>query len=395
MVKISSKRNKIRQNKTMKNLNLNLNSKIRHQSNKDINAIIDINAIRHNVEFLRKKAGTDIMPVLKADAYGHGFIEMAKILRKIGVKYIGVATLDEAIMLRKSGDKGRILAWLYDVDGIELINAFNLDIDISICDEKTIPKFISLIPKNKKIKVTMFVDTGINRAGIPYDNAMQAFKDVSACDKIELVGMMSHLVCSGVKNSPIVNEQLRKFRALRQELSDIGIKPPLVHIANTGGCLNYDVSDFTLARPGSGIYGITADFKPNQNLHLPMTVKSYIIQIKDVGKGEGIGYDWRYTTPHKMKICILPIGYADIIPRSTSLKLHVYINGTKRKVLGTISMDQIVVESKDEDKLNDEVYILGNGTNCPQTIYDISKIANTIPIEILCNAGYRINRLYR
>ena len=397
MVKNSSKRNKIRQNKTMKNLNLNLNlnRKIRHQSNKDINAIIDINAIRHNVEFLRKKAGTDIMPVLKADAYGHGFIEMAKILRKIGVKYIGVATLDEAIMLRKSGDKGRILAWLYDVDGIELINAFNLDIDISICDEKTIPKFISLIPKNKKIKVTMFVDTGINRAGIPYDNAIQAFKDVSACDKIELVGMMSHLVCSGVKNSPIVNEQLRKFRALRQELSDIGIKPSLVHIANTGGCLNYDVSDFTLARPGSGVYGITADFKPNKNLHLPMTVKSYIIQIKDVGKGEGIGYDWRYTTPHKMKICILPIGYADIIPRSTSLKLHVYINGTKRKVLGTISMDQIVVESKDEDKLNDEVYIFGNGTNCPQTIYDISKIAKTIPIEILCNAGYRINRLYR
>ena len=398
MVK-NSKKNKIIQNKTMKNQN----SKI-IKSNKDINAIIDINAITHNVEFLRKKAGTDIMPVLKANAYGHGFIEMAKIIRKIGVKYIGVATLDEAIMLRKSGDKGRILAWLYDVDGIELINAFKLDIDISIFDEKTIPKFISLIPKNKKIKVTMFVDTGINRSGIPYDNAMQAFKDVCACDKIELVGMMSHLVCSDVKNSPIVNEQLRKFRALRQELSDIGIKPPLVHIANTGGCLNYDVSDFTLARPGSGVYGIvpptftksfSVNFKPNKNLHLSMTVKSYIIQIKDVGKGEGIGYDWTYTTPHKMKICILPIGYADIIPRSTSLKLYVYINGTKRKVLGTISMDQIVVESKDEDKLNDEVYIFGNGTNCPQTIYDISKISNTIPVEILANAGYRINRLYR
>ena len=139
----------------------------------------------------------------------------------------------------------------------------------------------------------------------------------------------------------------------------------------------------------------SVNFKPNKNLHLSMTVKSYIIQIKDVGKGKGIGYDWRYTTPHKMKICILPIGYADIIPRSTSLKLYVYINGTKRKVLGTISMDQIVVESKDEDKLNDEVYIFGNGTNCPQTIYDISKISNTIPVEILANAGYRINRLYR
>ena len=384
----TNKTNKTKTNKTQKTKHY------RHRSDKDINAIIDINAIKHNVNFLKQKAGTDIMPVLKADAYGHGFIEMAKILRKIGTKYIGVATLDEAIMLRKNGDNGRILAWLYDIDGIELINAFNMNIDIAICDEKTIPKFISLIPKNKKIKVTMFVDTGINRAGIPYDNALQAFKDVSACDKLELVGMMSHLVCSGIKNSPIVNEQLRKFRALRQELAEIGIKPPLVHIANTGACLNYDVSDFTLSRAGSGIYGITADFIPSKELQLPMSVKSYIIQIKEVGKGEGIGYDWRYITPSKMKICIIPIGYADIIPRNTSLKLHVYINGTKRKVLGTISMDQIVVEAKDNDKINDEIYVFGNGKNCPQTVYDISKLAKTIPIEILCNAGYRINRIY-
>ena len=381
-------KNKNKKNKTIKT------NHYRHRSNKDINAIIDINAIKHNVNFLKQKTGTDIMPVLKADAYGHGFIEMAKILRGIGIKYIGVATLDEAITLRKNGDTGRVLAWLYDVDGIELINAFNMNIDIAICDEKTIPKFIKLIPKNKKIKVTMFVDTGINRAGIPYDNALQAFKDVSACDKIELVGMMSHLVCSGIKNSPIVNEQLRKFRALRQELDEIGIKPPLVHIANTGACLNYDVSDFTLCRAGSGIYGITADFIPSKELQLPMSIKSYIIQIKEVGKGEGIGYDWRYITPRKMKICIIPIGYADIIPRNTSLKLHVYINGTKRKVLGTISMDQIVVEAKENDKINDEIFVFGNGKNCPQTVYDISKLAKTIPIEILCNAGYRVNRIY-
>jgi alanine racemase len=382
------RRHKNKKNKTIKT------NHYRHRSNKDINAIIDINAIKHNVNFLKQKTGTDIMPVLKADAYGHGFIEMAKILRGIGIKYIGVATLDEAITLRKNGDTGRVLAWLYDVDGIELINAFNMNIDIAICDEKTIPKFIKLIPKNKKIKVTMFVDTGINRAGIPYDNALQAFKDVSACDKIELVGMMSHLVCSGIKNSPIVNEQLRKFRALRQELAEIGIKPPLVHIANTGACLNYDVSDFTLCRAGSGIYGITADFIPSKELQLPMSIKSYIIQIKEVGKGEGIGYDWRYITPRKMKICIIPIGYADIIPRNTSLKLHVYINGTKRKVLGTISMDQIVVEAKENDKINDEIFVFGNGKNCPQTVYDISKLAKTIPIEILCNAGYRVNRIY-
>ena len=363
-------------------------------SDKDIKAVIDVNAIRNNINYLKKQSGTDLMPVLKADAYGHGLIEMAKVLRKLGIKYIGVATIGEAILLRKSGDKGRILSWLYDIDGEEFSDSLNLNLDIAIFDEKIIPKIESMIPKGKKIKVTMFVDTGINRAGIPYENCMQAFKDVVSCNKFELVGMMTHLVCSGVKNSPIVNEQLRKFRELRKQLADIGIVPPLVHAANTGGCLNYDVSDFTLARPGTGIYGMTADFKPNKNLHLAMSVKSFIVQTKEVEKGAGIGYDWSFKAPRKMNICVLPIGYADIIPRNTSLKLHVYINGTKRKVLGKISMDQIIVESRKEDNVNDEAYIFGNGSNCPQTIYDLASLAKTIPLEILCHTGYRINRTY-
>jgi alanine racemase len=361
---------------------------------KDIVGVIDVNGIRNNIKYLKKKSGTDIMPVLKADAYGHGAVEMAKILRKLGIKYIGVATLGEAIMLRDSGDKGRILAWLYDIDGDEIKQALQMDIDIAIFDEKTIQKFISLIPKNKKVNVTMFVDTGINRAGIPYDKAYDAFIEVSKCDKIIIEGMMSHLVCSGVKNSPIVNEQLRKFRDLRKRLVEINIVPPLVHIANTGGCLNYDVSDFTLARPGSAIYGIPGNDEVDKHLKLVMTIKSYIIQLKDVDKGKGIGYDWKYITPRKMRVAVLPIGYADIIPRSSSGKLYVYINGTKRKVLGTISMDQIIVEAKEIDKVNDDAIIFGNGKNCPQTIFDVAKAGDAFPIEILCHTGYRINREY-
>lgn len=116
--------------------------------------------------------------------------------------------------------------------------------------------------------------------------------------------------------------------------------------------------------------------KHNIDFLLTMSVESYIIQIKEVGKGKGIGYNWKYITPRKMKIGVIPIGYADIIPRADSLKLYVYINKTKRRVLETISMDQIIVEAKDEDKINDKVYIFGNGKNCPQTIYEISKLAD-------------------
>ena len=364
-------------------------------ADKDIKAIIDINTIKNNFNYLKKQSKTDIMPVLKADAYGHGLVGMAKILRKMGVKYLGVATLGEAILLRESGDKGRILAWLYDVDGQEFKDGLKLNLDIAIFDEKTIPKIEQMIPDGQKLKVTMFVDTGINRAGIPYNNSLQAFKDVAKSDKFDIVGMMSHLVCSEIKNSPIVNEQLRKFRDLRKRLADINIVPPLVHIANTNGCLNYDVSDFTLSRAGGGIYGL-CDGEIDKHLKLAMTVKTYIIQLKDVNKGEGIGYNWKYITPKKMRIAVLPIGYADIIPRAASGKLYVYINGTKRKVLGLISMDQIIVEAKKSDKINDDnVIIFGNGDNCPQTIYDVAKAGDSYPSEVLCRVGYRINRVYK
>jgi alanine racemase len=388
----TTKINKTKKNRKIKNKTCKVN--YIPASDKDITAIIDVNAIKNNIKFLKKKTKTDLMPVLKADAYGHGMIEMAKILRKLGIKYIGVATLGEAILLRKSGDKGRILSWLYDIDGKEFNDGLKLNLDIAIFDEKLIPKIKKMIPNGQKIKVTMFVDTGINRAGIPYNNALQAFKDVVASNKFELVGMMSHLVCSEIKNSPIVNEQLRKFRELRNQLKEIDIIPPLVHIANTGACFNYDVSDFTLSRPGSGIYGISGNDELDKNLKLAMTVKTYIIQLKDVEKGEGIGYNWTYITPKKIRIAVLPIGYADIIPRSSSGKLFVYINGTRRKVLGTISMDQIIVESKEKDKINDDVIIFGNGKNCKQTIFDVAKYGNEFPVEILCHAGYRINRTY-
>jgi alanine racemase len=398
---------------------------------KDIKAIININDVNHNIQYLKKLSGTDIMAVLKADAYGHGLIEMAKIVRKLGVKHIGVATLGEAILLRKSGDKGRILAWLYDIYGEEIKEAINLDIDIAIFDQEFIPKFVKLIPDGKAVRVTMFIDTGINRAAIPYEYAIQACKDVKKSPKFEIVGLMSHLVCSNVKDSPIVNEQLRKFRSLRADLANIGIVPPLVHIANTGACLNYDVSDFTIARVGSGIVGfpgtdLTAkewdhmkeQYQKNNSsgvlakvfgknkkklddilkipecLKLVMSVKSNIIQLKYINKGDGVGYFWKFIAPKKMRIAILPVGYSDIIPRAASLKTHVYLNGTKRRVLGLINMDQIIIEARKSDKLNDEVFIFGNGMNCPQTIYDIGKEANMLVLEVLCNLGYRVNRVY-
>ena len=391
---MSTKRRERRGNRKMRNKSVK--RYVIPNKDKDIKEEIDVKAIKHNINYLRKKTKThEIMTVLKGNAYGHGILEMGKVVRKIGIKYIGVATVGEAILMREGGDKGRILAWLYDIESDELRDAFKLGIDIAIFDETHIRKIEGMVPRGEKINITLFIDTGINRAGIPYEKAKKAFRKVEKSEKFNLIGMMSHLINSQVVNSPLVNMQLYKFRKLREELREMGIVPEMVHIANTDACLNYDVSDFTVQRPGKGIYGISFNNKYKKELRLATTVKSYIIQLKDVDKGQGIGYDWKYIAPRRIRVGVLAIGYADIVPRSSSLKLDVYVRGTKRKVYGLISMDQIVIEARKGDKINDEVIIFGDGKNCPQTIFDVARKANTIPLEVLVNTGNRIERVYR
>jgi len=350
---------------------------------------INSNAIRHNIKYFRDTARTDIMPILKANAYGHGAIELAAFLRKEGIIYIGVATLAEAISLRRSGDRGRILAWLYDIHSPEIREAITLNIDIALFDATLLDQFITHIPPHTIPNITVFVDTGINRAGVPYNDALEFCRIIHNHSRMKLVGIMSHLICSEIKNSPIVHNQLRQFRTLLSTLRSEGINPPLRHIANTSACINYDVSDFTISRIGIGLFGIELSGTSHNKLKQTTSLTASIIQIKKIKKGEGIGYNWTFIAPRTMLIGIVPIGYADSIIINAK-KLYVYIKGKKRRILGTPSMDQIVIELQKGDHIGNTVYLFGE---CPQTIYDISKISNLKPSEILSNMGHRLDRM--
>jgi len=383
------KKNKMTKNKTMKQkkeCSYGIPS-----FDKNITAIIDINAFEHNINYLKKKAKTDIMPVLKANAYGHGIVEMAKYCRKIGIKYIGVATLGEAIQIRNSGDKGRIIGWLYDVYSNEVKDSIEKNIDICIFDENHIPIIEKIIPKGTKLKVHLFVDTGIDRNGIPYENAINAAKEISLKnDKFEFVGLMSHFCCSETKNNKYTLKQLKLFRKLRDDLADINIRPELIHIGNTNGILNYDMSDFTLSRSGAGIYGYGTD----KNLKPIMNIISKIIQLKYVNKGEGIGYDRTFVTNKKIRVAIVPIGYADFLPLTKSKQLSVIINGTRRKILGLESMDQIVVQANKNDNLGDLVNIFGNETDGFISAKEFAKMGKTTIYNTLTHIGSRVDHKY-
>jgi len=378
------------------------NHKINHQKTikkiskmppefKMITATINIETVKKNLQYLKQIAKTDVMPVLKANAYGHGLIEMANICRKLHVKYIGVATLGEAIQIRNSGDNGRILGWLYDVHSDQVKDAVAKNIDVGIFDEKHIPIISKSLPTNAVANIHLFVDTGIHRNGVPYDKAIEAAIEIFKDPKFKLVGLMTHLCCAETKNNDITNKQFKLFRKLRQDLLERGIDPELVHISASNGILNYDNSDFTLVRSGSGFFGL----KENKNFTPVMSLSSIIIQLKNIHKGEGIGYDRKYITRSNKYIGIVPIGYADILPLTKAGKLTVIMNGTKRKVLGLESMDQIVIEAKKGDKLDDIVHFFGDkkhGKN--QTLFELAKQSSGSPFDIITHLGERVNRVY-
>ena len=377
-------RNRKIKNKTAKKCNTEIPNEF-----KNITARINLSALKHNLEYLKKKSGTDVMPVLKADAYGHGIVEIAKNCRSFGVNYIGVATIGEAIQIRNGGDKGKILAWLYDVNSNQVREAVLHNIEIGIFDETHIPIISKSLPPDAKASVHLFVDTGIDRNGIPYELAIDAAKSIVGDPKFNLVGVMSHLCCAKTKRNPATIKQFEIFRKLRADLAELNINPPLFHISATNGILNYDNSDFEMVRSGAGFYGL--DSSQDKHLTQAFNLTSKIVQLKRIPKGSGVGYDRTYISQKPERIAIVPIGYADLLPIIPHEKMRVIVNGTKRKVLGLESMDQIVIQAKPGDKLGDEVRIFGDKKRGFISAVDFAGQTGTTASNIISHLGNRVN----
>jgi alanine racemase len=345
---------------------------------KMIHASINKRALLHNLKYLRKKSNAEVMVVLKANAYGHGLVKMAQICRQMKVQFIGVSTIGEALQLRQHGDKGRILAWLYDPSHLK--DAVIHDIDIGVFDES----HISILSRFSFVNIHLFVDTGINRNGIPYDRAIHAAQTVVSTPNCKLVGVMSHLCCA-LTDKIKTEHQFNLFSQLKKELHQLNIIPEWFHIANTDGVLNYK-NDFNMVRCGDGFYGLIK----HPHIKPALELSSSIIQIKQIDKGQGIGYDQMYKTKKKQYIAIAPVGYADLLPLTKSEELSVYVNGTKRNVLGLESMDQIVIESNKNDKVGDYVELFGKH----QTIQRFTKKSKTNITEMITHLGDRVGKEY-
>jgi len=337
---------------------------------------------------------TKVMVTVKADAYGHGLIAVAKRLKSCGVDYLGVASIDEGIRLREAGIKLPILV-LGAVLKEHIEPLFRYNLTLTLCSEELA---IALNRKArslaKTINVHIEVDTGMGRLGVSCDDTFEFIKKVTNLKFINIEGLFTHFPLADTDKS-FTLYQINLFSHLIAKLNKLGLNIPLMHTANSMGIIGYKNSHFNMVRPGLVIYGLY----PKENLAIKLkpvlSLKTRVIYIKRVPKNSGISYGHDYVTKKETNIVTLSVGYGDGYPRNLSNKAAVLIKGRRFKISGRVCMDQIMVDVGDLSvKIGDEVVLIGSQGKFKITAEELALLCGTIPYEIVCGLGNRIPRLY-
>lgn len=337
---------------------------------------------------------TKILVTVKADAYGHGLIAVSRRLSACNVDYLGVASIDEGIHLRRAGIKKPILL-LGLILKKDIQALFTYQLTPTVCDQAMASAINKKAAKlKKKISLHIKVDTGMGRIGVLHEDALALIKDIHKLKNVTIEGIFTHFAFADI-NRKFTAYQIKLFSKLVNDLKKSGIDIPLVHAANSIGLIDYQDSHFTMVRPGLVIYGL----HPKEDLGIKikpvLSLKTRIIFIKHVKKGASISYAGTYVTRRPANIVTLPIGYGDGYPRNLSNLAPVLIAGRRLRISGRICMDQIMVDvGKLKPKIGDEVVLIGRQGKQRVTAEELAELSGTISYEIACGLGSRIPRVY-
>ncbi len=335
-----------------------------------------------------------ILVTVKADAYGHGLIAVSKRLSAAKVDYLGVASIDEGILLRKAGIKIPILL-LGLILKKDIQPLFNYQLTPTVCDEELAAAINAKAGKlKKKIALHIKVDTGMGRIGVLHNDAFNLVKKIHMLKNVEIEGIFTHFAFADI-NRKFTDYQINLFNKLVIDLNKRGIVIPLVHAANSIGLINYQHSHFTMVRPGLVIYGLHPKEHLSIKLKPVLSLKTRIVFIKRAAKGSGISYGCTYITKRPTNIVTLPIGYGDGYPRNLSNLAPLLIAGRRFRIAGRICMDQIMSDlGSFKPKVGDEVVLIGRQGKQKVTAEELADLSGTIPYEIVCGLGSRIPRVY-
>lgn len=362
-------------------------------------AEINHNHLIHNLELIRSAVTpAKVMAVIKANAYGHGSIPVARTLLKQGVDFLAVAFHEEGIELRKAGITTPILVF-----GAQLPDFFRehleYDLDITLTSFEQLDFLENLCKETgKSARVHIKVDTGMNRVGFKIDTFMEHAERLLTRKLIQIVGIYSHLSSSDEADSAYTLLQLERFKGIRDTVLAIAYRPPLFHLANSGGIMRFPETYFDYVRPGVMLYGNppSPDFDLTWDLKEVMRFVSRVTLIKSVEKGEPISYSRRYYTKRDTRIAVIPVGYADGYNRALTNRGQVLIGGKRWPVSGAVCMDQILIDVGPDSpvRVGDEVVLFGEQQKEHIKIIDVSRQLNTIPYEITCWPSRRVPRMH-
>ncbi|MDP2939577.1 MAG: alanine racemase [Candidatus Omnitrophota bacterium] len=361
-------------------------------------AEINLSAIDYNLKLVKKIVGprVKVLAVVKSDAYGHGMLRVAhRIVKEID--FLGVASIDEAVCLRKSGIKKPLL--IFESTFASHTKAIiDYDITPTVCSLDLVRSLNTNATKcKKKINVHIKVDTGMGRLGIWHEHALDFIKKIRAFSYLNIEGLYTHLPCADTDRKFTLN-QISKFKELINKLRQGKIHIPLCHIANSMGIIGYKESHLNMVRPGLMLYGLYPknSLISKVKLKSALSLKSRIIFVKKIPKGRTISYGATFTTLKTTVIATIPVGYNDGYLRSLSNKSEVIIDGERYKVAGRICMDQLMVNLGDSEfKVGKVVTLLGTNKNMTISAEELSRLAKTIPYEIVCAIGNSVPRFYK
>ncbi|NVN89619.1 MAG: alanine racemase [Desulfuromonadales bacterium] len=367
-------------------------------------AEIDLSALRHNYQVIRSSIPrrTEMLAVVKADAYGHGFMDISRELEQLGVNAFGVAFLAEGIQLRKAGiDKPiLLLGGVYPGQERKCIG-YNLSTIVFTLEQaRALNQAAGKL--FRKAQVHLKIDTGMGRLGIPYAEAPDFLRELADLPNIALEGIISHFASADELNesgSYFTRLQAERFAWVLAEARTAGFKPRYVHIANSAAALLREIPGCNLVRPGIALYGAipSPDFQGKLDLRPVMRLKSRIAMLKWVEAGTPISYGRRFTTDERTLVASVPVGYADGYARALTNRGEALVRGVRVRVTGTVCMDWIMLDvtAVPDVSVGDQVVLMGpdNAGNCIQA-EELADAAGTIPYEIFCGISKRVPRVY-
>ena len=366
-------------------------------------AEVNLAAIAGNLKFIKGKTKSQVLAVVKADAYGHGLVAVAKAAEEAGADWLGTALLEEAISLRSGGITKPIIAWLTP-PGEDFKTAINLDIDLSISSVDLLSEIAAAGKAVSKIpRVHIELDTGMSRGGFgdELDTVISEIASQVKSGAVKVIGIWSHFARADEPGSAMNQSQLSRFNSRVEQLKNAGISSEYLHLANSAASLANPDAHKNIIRWGIGLYGLSPDVNnmgSSSELGIKSAMKliSKLQLVKAVKAGQSVGYGSTATTKVDTKLGVVTMGYADGIPRNANNLAGVFVAGQRAALIGRVSMDQFVVDlgATSLAKTGDEVIVFGDGSGGEYTIDEWAKACGTINYEIVTRIGTRVPRIY-